>query len=284
MGTFADSDTAVLAGPASVARKGKPVSMPIEVTLLPTCGGTMSQSQPLTSFLLNEGVALDAGSLGFSLTGEQFARIGHLFLTHAHMDHVASLPIALAESFSHLKRPLRIYATDHVLKMVRTHVLNGEIWPDFAHFNVPGTNQPAVEYITIEPRRPVKIDGLTLTPVPVHHEVPCVGYIVESNDSAVAFTSDTGPTEEIWTIANRTKNLKAVCIDCSFPDEKEELAILSGHLTPNLITHEARKLKVPGCEFLCVHIKPDTRERVIEEIRSHGKPLSVLEIGKTYRF
>jgi cAMP phosphodiesterase len=284
--TFANSAAAVLASASQrgVRGKGRVVRMPIEVTLLPTSAGCCAQSQPLTSFLLNEGVALDAGSLGFALSGEEFARVHHLFLSHAHMDHVASLPIGLAEAYPHLTRPLKIYGTDHVLNMVRQHLFNGEIWPDFARFPVPGTTTPAVEYVTLEPGRGIKIDGLTLAPIPVHHEVPCVGYLVESADASVLFTSDTGPTDAIWSAANRAKNLRAAFVDCSFPDEKEQLAIISGHLTPQLVKRESMKLMSRDIAILCVHIKPDTRETVLQQIRSHGAPLSPLEIGKTYRF
>src|SRR5215217_9250489 len=105
--------------------------MPLSVQLLPTSPGDRSQNQPLTSFLINDSIAIDAGSLGFSLGGEQLARVGHVILTHSHLDHVASLPIAIAEVFPRLKRPMRIYGTDGVLKAVQDHLLNNVIWPDF---------------------------------------------------------------------------------------------------------------------------------------------------------
>jgi ribonuclease BN (tRNA processing enzyme) len=258
--------------------------MPLRVQLLPTSLGDRSQSQPLTSFLLNESVAIDAGSLGFSLGGEQLARVGHVVLTHSHLDHVASLPIAIAEVFPRLTRPMKIYGSDAVLRAVRDHLLNGVIWPDFSRIKMLGSTQMAVEFIPVEAGRTFEIEGLQFTPVPVNHDVPTNGLIVESPDAAVAFTSDTGHTDEIWAVASQRENLKAVFVDCSFPDEMEELATQSRHLTPRMVAAEVTKLTRPA-SIICVHIKPDTREKVLRQLEAHrAKRMLPVEIGKTYTF
>ena len=111
-----------------------------------------------------------------------------------------------------------------------------------------------------------------------------VGFVVESPDSAVAFTSDTCRTDEIWAAASQREHLKAVFVDCSFPDELESLAIASGHLTPKLVSEEAAKLTRPA-RILCVHIKTDTREKVLRQLVSHrGESIIPVEIGKVYTF
>ena len=45
--------------------------MPLHVQLLPTSLGDHSQNQSLTTFLVNDTIAIDAGSLGFALTVDQ---------------------------------------------------------------------------------------------------------------------------------------------------------------------------------------------------------------------
>lgn len=258
--------------------------MPLTVQLLPTAVGDRSQFQPLTTFLVNTTVAIDAGSLGFALTCEELAKVGHVILTHAHMDHVASLPIAMAEVYPLLKRPLRVYATAPVLKAVRDHLFNGVLWPDFSKIKMMGSTQPSLEWVTIRERETFELDGIKFTPVPVSHEVPTIGLIAETDDASVAFTSDTTRTEEIWALASKRPNLKAVFIDCSFPDELEELAVKSGHLTPKMVAEESQKLGTPA-RIMCVHIKPGMREKVLSQITPHAaRGLAAVELGKIYSF
>jgi cAMP phosphodiesterase len=259
--------------------------MPLRVQLLPTAPADRSQTQPLTSFLINDHIALDAGSFGFALSADQMADVHHVILTHTHLDHLASLPIAIAEVYPKLRQPMRVYATPHVLDAVRKHLFNGVIWPDFSQLKLPTGQGTAMEFHPIHPRQTFTLEGLRFTAIPVNHAVPTIGLIVESEDAALAFTSDTSHTEEIWQEANRRPNLQAVFIDCSFPDEFEQLAAKSGHLTPSMVAKEAAKLTSPTAKVLCVHIKPDTREEVLAQLHAHrAKRMSPIEIGKTYTF
>jgi cAMP phosphodiesterase len=258
--------------------------MPLHVQLLPTSLGDHSQNQSLTTFLVNETIAIDAGSLGFALSIDQLAKVGHVIITHSHLDHVASLPIAIAEVFPRLKRPMRIYAIPQVLAAIQEHLLNGTIWPDFSQIKMLGSEQMSVVLVPIEPGETFEIDGVKFTPVLVNHEVPTTGLIAETPDATVVFTSDTCRTDAIWAAANRRSNLRAVFVDCSFPDEMEELAVLSGHLTPKLVAVEAGKLTQPA-EIICVHIKPANRDAVLKQLASHHpRRIVPVEIAKTYKF
>jgi ribonuclease BN (tRNA processing enzyme) len=258
--------------------------MPLHVQLLPTSLGDQSQNQSLTTFLVNETIAIDAGSLGFALSIDQLAKIEHVIITHSHLDHVASLPIAIAEVFPRLKRPMRIYAIPEVLSAIQSHLLNGTIWPDFSRIKMLGSEQMAVVFVPIEPNRTFEIDGVKFTPILVNHEVATTGLIAEAADATVAFTSDTCRTDEIWAAASKRSTLRAVFVDCSFPDEMEELAIQSGHLTPKLVAAEADKLTRPAT-IICVHIKPANRDAVLKELASHHpRKIVPVEIGKTYLF
>jgi len=130
--------------------------MPLRIQLLPTSLGDRSQTQSLTTFIINGTIALDAGSLGFSLSGAQLAQVEHVIITHSHLDHVASLPIAIAEVFPRLKRPMKIHATDGVLKAIRDHLMNGVIWPDFSKIKMLGSDRGAIEFIPIRPNEGVR--------------------------------------------------------------------------------------------------------------------------------
>ena len=264
--------------------------MSIRVQLLPTSPGDTSQVQPLTSFLLNDHIAVDAGSLGFALSSERIAQIEHLILTHSHLDHTLSLPTAIDSAFHKLKKPLRIYGTAVTIAAVRKHLFNNEVWVDFTNFNIPGTKENCLEWIEIQPGKPIDfagagetVDGLKITSINVNHSIPNVGLIVESATTAVVFTSDTWKTQEIWTAASQLPNIAAVIIECSFPDALEKLAQASGHLTPATVKGEIAKLN-RKVQTYCVHLKPSVREIVAREIKLLGEDFKIMEIGKTYDF
>jgi ribonuclease BN (tRNA processing enzyme) len=141
-----------------------------------------------------------------------------------------------------------------------------------------------MEWVPMPPRGTLTLDGLRITPIPVNHVVPTVGLIVQSDADAVVFTSDTWQTDELWAEARKLANLRAVFIECSFPDELEELAKRSGHLTPRLVVQETGKLgrRVP---IYCVHLKPMMRERLCEQLAPHAAcGITLAEIGKVYRW
>jgi cAMP phosphodiesterase len=258
--------------------------MSLTVQLLPTSAGDTSQVQPLTSYLVNGVIALDAGSLGFALPSVELAKIEHILLTHSHLDHIASLPIAVDTAYPHLTHPFRVHAAAPTLEALHTHLFNDDVWIDFTEFNLAGTKTPCLAFTAFTPGKPFELNGLRFTPIPVNHPVPTVGFIVESFTAAVLFTSDTWRTDAIWAAASKVANLKAVIIECSFPDELAELAEGSGHLTPRLVAEETAKLgrRVP---VYCVHIKPAMRQEILPQLAAYkDRGIEVMEIGKTYRW
>jgi glyoxylase-like metal-dependent hydrolase (beta-lactamase superfamily II) len=58
-----------------------------------------SDLQFLVSFLVNDEVAIDAGSLGLLADLRRQQRVKHVFITHEHLDHIATLPVFLEVSF-----------------------------------------------------------------------------------------------------------------------------------------------------------------------------------------
>jgi cAMP phosphodiesterase len=256
--------------------------MSLRVTLLPTSYGSDSQLQPLTAFLVNGGLAVDAGSLGLSVAPDRRADVADVVVTHPHIDHTGGLPIHVAGAFTSLTRPVRVYATAPVIASLREHVFNETIWPDFTRILLPGSAGPSLEFREIEEHVPFEVVGLRVTPVPVNHVVPTVGLVVEGDGASVVFTSDTYRTDALWEAANALDDLKAVFIDCSYPSEMNELAETTRHLTPSLILEEREKLRRPA-HFYAVHVKPEARERVVAEIAALDRPdFTLARIGHEY--
>jgi ribonuclease BN (tRNA processing enzyme) len=256
----------------------------VRVTLLPSnfVGPGDPVYQYATSYLINDTVAIDAGTIGFYRGPWEQARIGHVFLSHSHLDHIASLPILLGNIAGLAPNPVSVYASENVQKALRGDIFNGRVWPNF--LDLRHNNQPFLDLNTLHHGQTVRVEGLSITPVAVDHAVPTQGFIIEDGRSAIVITSDTGPTTEIWKYANRTANLKAVFVEASFPDALSALAATTGHLTSTGLVRELDKLQRPAQVF-AVHLKAAFRDQVIHEIQAHHVPrLEIAQSGQIYEF
>jgi len=127
-------------------------------------------------------------------------------------------------------------------------------------------------------------EGLKVTPVQVTHTVLTHGLIVEDDRSALLFTSDTGPTEDIWQTPVERDKLRAIFIDLSFPNRLTELARVSQHHSPATLLDEMSKMN-HDTPIYAVHIKAAYRDQIIEEIESLNNPrIIVAEVGREYEF
>jgi cAMP phosphodiesterase len=256
----------------------------LRVKLLPSTAGWESQFQSLTSFLIDDRLAIDCGSLGFALAPDQIGAIRHIVVTHAHSDHTASLPIYVAEAFTTLDASINVYASAEVVSALRQFVFNDQIWPDFEKIMLANDRGPTLRFQALEMRETVAIAGFKVTLIPVSHTVPTAGVVVEDGVAAVIFTSDTYSTDEIWEAARSVKRLKAIFVDVSYPDELAELAASSKHLTPGLLAQELKKLN-RDVEIFAVHIKPSNRDEVIRQIGMlNNDMVSIGEINRVYEW
>jgi ribonuclease BN (tRNA processing enzyme) len=135
------------------------------------------------------------------------------------------------------------------------------------------------------PEKPVAIGDIKVTAVRVNHIVPSVAFFVEHKKKTLLIVGDTGPTEKVWAIARRNRNLCAVVLEASFPNRFQELADQSHHLTPRALAEEAKKLGRPSVPILVTHLKPRFRDEIIAELRRiKGYRLRVLRAGDIFFF
>jgi ribonuclease BN (tRNA processing enzyme) len=242
----------------------------------------------MTSFLVDGVVAVDAGAITRALTIDEQKGLRHVVVTHTHIDHTATLPFLIENIFGSTEEPVSIYATKRVLANVRRHLFNNDTWPDFTR--IPNHMYPSVRFVEVEPEVPFVITDLPggdleVTPVPVNHVVPTMGLVLRQGDSSIIFTSDTGPTERIWEVANETEDLAALIVECSFPNRLQAVADVSLHLSPATLAAELAKLRrdVP---VLIYHFKPPYVEELTEEIEATEMPhpVALLMQDETYTF
>jgi len=256
----------------------------VRIQLLPSTfdgKGRATLDQRLTCFLIDERVAVDAGSLAIALTADQREQVRDIIVTHPHMDHIASLPIFIDDLYATLKEPVRIHATPEVIELLERDVFNWNVYPKFS--GLKNDYGPVMEYVPVPVGKEFKVAHLTVIAVPVNHIVPTVGLIVSDQNSIVAFSSDTAETDEFWNEVNRAKGLNALLIEASFPNDMAQLAEVSRHFTPASLGKELKKLNHNGLDILAVHIKPAYRETIIRELKALKiAKLRVMEPGRTY--
>jgi ribonuclease BN (tRNA processing enzyme) len=258
----------------------------VRIQLLPStfdAQGVANQEQRLTCFLIDDCVAVDAGSIAIALTNEQRSRVKDIIVTHPHMDHVASLPIFIDDLYPSLHQPMRIHATPEVIQLLERDIFNWNLYPRFS--DLKNDYGPVMEYVPIPIGKPFAVAHLTVVAVPVNHIVPTVGLVVSDGQSSVAFSSDTAETEEFWKILNQMKGLDALLVEASFPNRMAKLAEVSRHFTPASLGQELKKLTHNGMDIMAVHLKATYREEIIAQLNALNIPkLGVMEPGKVYEW
>lgn len=244
--------------------------------------GGESLGYRMTCLLINDCIALDAGSLSQALPIERQVGVKAILLSHSHMDHTSSIPFFVENVFGKSDDPLDIYTSPATVYAIRKYLLNNATWPDFTR--LPNHLLPAVRFHELQDEVPFEIEGVRFTPIPVDHLVPTHGFLIEYEGKAVIWSSDTGPTRRLWEIANQTDNLQMVCVETSFDNSLQDIADVSYHLTPATLAKELEKLE-KDVPILLHHLKPPCVDKIKEEVAALGRTdIDFLEQGKTYTF
>ena len=233
----------------------------MRIDAIGTAGGKTIDHR-LTTFLVDDVLSLDAGSVCTGLGLEQQLKIENLFLSHVHMDHVGELPL-LVDNLSLHGKSLTVHATEATIEFLKSSIFNGVIWPDFTR--IPDPQSPTLRFREVRYMDPVEIDGFTVTALPVNHLTGSAGCHVMKDGKGLVYTSDTGETEEIWSYINARNDVQAVITECSFPADMEPLAVISRHYSSVSLEKELLKLKVP-LQVYIYHLKPQFRDRILAEI------------------
>jgi ribonuclease BN (tRNA processing enzyme) len=243
-------------------------------------GSSIGEGLPhqfLNSYLVNESIALDAGSIGLLTPLDAQRRITDVFLSHSHIDHIASLPAFIDNVYQPGPDCVRLYCSREVWDCLRRDLFNDRLWPDVVRLSA--SESPFVKYCELRAHEPITIGDVQITAVPLNHVVPTFGFLVEQAGKAAAIVSDTAPTNAIWHRLAETPGLRLVFLEASFPNQFQWLAEKSQHLTPHDFAREIAKLPRP-VRWVAVHIKPDFHAQIVGELQELN--LRGLEIGQSH--
>lgn len=235
----------------------------MKVRILGCSGGIGGRNLRTTSILVDHDILVDAGTGVADLSIAELAQIDHVFLTHSHLDHIACLPLLIDTVGDMRQKPLIVHATDATLEILRNHVFNWAVWPDFSE--IPDEEKPFLRYESLRVGESLDINGRKFTPLPANHTVPAVGYQLESGTASLVFSGDTGPCPELWRVVNKIRNLKYLIIETAFSNRERQLARISLHLCPEMLAEELANLQREA-EIFITHLKPGQSELMMQEI------------------
>lgn len=227
------------------------------------CSGGIGGDLRTTAFLLDDDVLIDAGTGVGNLSLLELSKIDHVFVTHSHLDHVACIPLLVDSVGTLRKRPVTVHATEDTVDILRAHIFNWQVWPDFT--TIPTALSPYLRYESHEVGAAIVLDGRSITPISANHIVPAVGYHLDSGRHSLVYSGDTTSNPMLWDYLNGIENLRYLIIETAFPDEERDLAVASMHLCPSMLADELEGLKRP-VEILITHLKPGEAELTMREI------------------
>ncbi|MCX7071935.1 MAG: 3',5'-cyclic-nucleotide phosphodiesterase [Gammaproteobacteria bacterium] len=223
------------------------------------CSGGIGPGLRTTTLLVDGVMLIDAGTGVGDLPAQALAEIRTVLLTHAHLDHVCGLAFMADNLFGEIDHALQVHAIPETLAVLRQHVFNWQLWPDFT--TLPDPVNPLLVLQPLEAGRPLMIGALRITPFAVSHTVPAVGYAIECDTGVFAFTGDTHASDALWAALNALPRLDHLMIEVAFPDEESALADRSRHFTPAGLAAELDKLRHQPMLHL-THAKPGSEQRI----------------------
>lgn len=246
----------------------------VKIKLVGSSVGQGRQHQYLMSYVVNHTIAIDAGCIGLITPLEEQKKIKHVFISHAHIDHVASLPSFIDNVYQPGPDCVRVYCEPEVQQCLKQHLFNDQMWPDVVKLSQ--SESPFLEFCNLRADRAVEVDGVVVTPVRLYHVVPTLGFLIEGEHGTAAIISDTLPTDAIWELLATKDHVGPIFLEASFPNRMQWLADKSRHLTPQTFAREVAKAP-PSARIVVVHIKPEFHDEILSELRD--LKIRNLEIG-----
>ena len=229
------------------------------------CSGGIGSGRHTTCFKVDDDVLIDAGSGITTLDFEQLLKIDHVFLTHAHLDHVLGLPLLL-DSVGDLRgTPVTVHALPEVLDVLADHLFNWKLWPDFRE--IPSKETPWLRFEALGFGEALTLKGRTFRPLPVNHVVPACGLHVAVQAGSLVFSGDTTHSDDFIRALNAIPDLRHLVIETSFENELVEIAKASKHHWPDSLAAELQALSVEP-EVWITHLKPGNEVAIMEELRA----------------
>ena len=114
--------------------------------------GGVSPGYKATSYLINDHLLIDAGSIASGVSIVDQAKVDHILISHAHLDHIFELAFLCDNCFGMRQNPFQVYSTALVKKAIYDHILNDTIWPDFQSYQMKKIQQLSLMNLRLKKR------------------------------------------------------------------------------------------------------------------------------------
>lgn len=242
----------------------------MKIEVLGCFGGQVGSQITQISYLIGDSLLIDAGSATLLPLERQY-KVDNILISHSHLDHIKDIGFLADNVLGHREGPINIVSSAEVIDAIKNHYLNNVIWPDFT--SIPSMDDPVLAFKEIELNKPIAVGDYSVTAFKAVHPVPAMGFIVSDSSGAVVFSNDTGPNDLLWKAVEDVENIKGLIVECSFPNNLQGLADVSGHLTPASLAAGLTNINQKNLDIYICHMKPDainTLQTQIGEIKSRN--------------
>jgi ribonuclease BN (tRNA processing enzyme) len=237
----------------------------VKITVLGCAGGVGGPHLRTTSLRVDDDILVDAGTGAVDLSLEDMAKIDHVLLTHAHLDHICALPLILDSVGAMRPKALTVHALPEVIEALRQHIFNHHIWPDFSR--IPSAAAPYLVFSPLTLGQTLTLGQRRFTALPADHVVPACGYAMTSpGGQTLVFSGDTGPCPAFWQAVNQQAQVVALIIETAFPNAEHRLALAAKHLCPTQLAEELQQLRHPTPVYI-THLKPGAADLTMQEVQ-----------------
>jgi ribonuclease BN (tRNA processing enzyme) len=190
------------------------------------------------------GVIFDAGSGLYRVRGRLKTRLLHIFLSHAHLDHITGLTALLGPLLQKQIDNVRVYGRPETLESVEHHLFAEAVFPV----------RPGVQLVPLAAEHIVPGQG-RVRHVGLAHPGGSVGYRVDWPDRSLAYITDTTVD---GTYTDFVRGVDLLLHECYFPDERADFARLTGHSHTTPVVELAKSAGVG--KLVLVHIDPERED------------------------
>ena len=231
--------------------------MTIEITLIGT-GVAMPQPHRVQSGILvnlDSPVLFDCGS-GVLPRLLDYASIGHVFLTHLHLDHVADVMSLIKAKWLSGSHDLRVYGPSGTKKWL------SRVFDAYPYM----LGRMNVEVFEMADQDRVSIGRYEVICAKTAHGMPSLGYGIadEAGRVRVVYSGDTEPVKSIAALAS---NADLLIHECSFPDSVPDV---TNHTTPRMLGDMMGGVVVG--RIILTHLYPHTigfEEEMVATVREY---------------
>lgn len=231
----------------------------------------VSKHSNLSCFLVDNIIAVDAGSLASELTFQEQSKIKAILLSHGHYDHIRELP---AFAFNNQSHVTKVFGMPDTLQIFSSHLADGLIYPEFFSAN-SYLAKSILDMVEVQPLQPFEVFGYRILPVLVPHSIPAVGFEIKRGAKRLFYTGDTGSG-----LASAWQNVspQLLITELTLPDRLSNVARDAGHLSAGMLKAELVEFqRIRGYlpKVKLVHYSPQLETEIEQDLKEAFKDLPV---------